>query len=49
MPLAPLIESVEGGMWEAINIEFDPDTWQPIFDEGEQAPELDGPASAEVM
>lgn len=32
MPLAPSIESAEGGMWEAIDIEFDGD-WQPIFEE----------------
>jgi hypothetical protein len=32
-PLAPFIESAEGGMWEAIDIEFDADSGQPVFEE----------------
>jgi hypothetical protein len=35
-PLAPLIESADGGMWEAIDVEFDPATGQPVFEELEQ-------------
>ena len=31
-PLEPLIEAAEGGMWEALDIEFDADTGQPIFE-----------------
>jgi hypothetical protein len=36
LPLAPFIESAEGGLWEAIDIEFDADTWQPVFDGPEE-------------
>ena len=49
MPLAPLIESAEGGMGEAIDIEFDPDTWQPVFEAVEQGREPGGAPSADVM
>lgn len=35
-PLEPFIESAEGGMWEAIDIDFDGDSGQPIFDELQQ-------------
>ena len=31
-PLEPLIEAAEGGMWEALDIEFHADTGQPIFE-----------------
>jgi hypothetical protein len=33
MPLAPLIEAAESSMWEAIDVEFDSDSWRPIFEE----------------
>ena len=36
LPLEPFIESAEGGMWEAIDIEFDADSGQPIFEGREQ-------------
>ena len=35
-PLAPYIESTEGGLWEAIDVEFDATTGRPIFEELEQ-------------
>jgi hypothetical protein len=41
MPLAPFIESVSGGMFEALDVEFDPDTWQPVFEPIEHADTLD--------
>lgn len=45
LPLAPFIESADGGMWEAIDIEFDAETGQPIFDEpGPRSPGLEGAA-----
>jgi hypothetical protein len=31
MPLAPFIESADGGMWEAIDIELDSESGEPIF------------------
>jgi len=31
--LAPFIESAEGGMWEAIDIEFDAESGQPVFED----------------
>jgi hypothetical protein len=49
MPLAPFIESVTGGMFEAVDVEFDADTWQPIFEPAEQIREVDGPESADLV
>ncbi|HET9083725.1 MAG TPA: antibiotic biosynthesis monooxygenase [Candidatus Limnocylindrales bacterium] len=34
--LEPFIESTEEAMWEALDIEFDADTGQPIFDDAKQ-------------
>ncbi|HEX5014913.1 MAG TPA: antibiotic biosynthesis monooxygenase [Candidatus Limnocylindrales bacterium] len=34
--LSPFIESAEGGMWEAIDVEFDADSARPVFDELKQ-------------